>query len=170
MIFRQGPVFIDKVELLDEDGRDTRAFRFWGRLCIRVWYHCEGDIPEDSLGIALAVSRGGDMLTACNCTTSNVKLDSEAPGYHQASFRVRAGRHGFIEARIEPLQLNVGDYILSVGILGNVPLNVNFYELHQYYYSFCVLRGGMAFNGIHYPMVKWDHRPGAVPAAQAKCA
>src|SRR5205807_9775323 len=91
-----------------------------------------------------------------------VKLDSESPYYHQAPFRTQAGRTGYIEARIEPLQLNVGEYILTVGLVGNVPLNCNFYELHQYYYSFSVLRAGMPFNSAHYPMVSWEHRPGAV--------
>jgi ABC-type polysaccharide/polyol phosphate transport system ATPase subunit len=157
-VFRQGPVFIDKVELLDKDDNDARAFVFWESLRVRVWYHVEGDIPKDTLGLALAVNRAGDMVNCLHCNTTNVKLDAEGADYTTAPFRARPGRTGYIEARIEPLQLNVGEYVLSVGLLANYPLNVDFYELHQYVYSFTVLRGGQPFNSVFYPNVAWGHR------------
>ena len=83
-----------------------------------------------------------------------------SPPLDQESFRVRAGRHGYIEARIEPLQLNLGTYVISVGLLANQPYNVNFYELHQYVYKFGVARDGHPFNSLFYPQVHFEHRPG----------
>lgn len=162
LIFRQGPVVIDKVELLDRHGTDTRIFRFWESLRVRVWYRCEGDIPEDTLGMALALNRAGDMINVMHCNTTNVKLDEEAPAYERAPFRTRAARHGYLEACFDPLQLNVGQYVLTVGLLGNYVNNVNFYELHQYAYDLSVVRGGGAFNGVFYPQVEWRHCPGAL--------
>jgi ABC-type polysaccharide/polyol phosphate transport system ATPase subunit len=160
-VFRQGPVCIDRVEILDRTGKEANALLFWDPMRIRVWYHCEGDIPQDTLGMALAINREGDMLNVLHCNTTNVRLDKDFADYRQAPFRTRAGRQGYIEALIDPLQLNVGEYVLTVGLLANEPYNVDFYELHQYLYRFSVIRGGHAFNSIHYPMVTWDHRPGA---------
>jgi ABC-type polysaccharide/polyol phosphate transport system ATPase subunit len=165
MVFRQGPVCIDRVEILDKTGRETNAVRFWDPLRIRVWYHCDGAIPEETLGMALAINREGDMLNVLHCNTTNVRRDEEFADYRRAPFRSRAGRHGYLEAVIDPLQLNVGEYILTVGLLANEPCNVDFYELHQYLYRFSVLRGGHPFNSIHYPLVTWEHHPGATQSA-----
>ena len=158
MIFRQGPVLIDRVELLDKTGRPADIFRFQESLRVRVWYHCEGAVPEETLGVAMAVNRKGDMLSCMQFNTSNVKKDSEFTSYEQAPFRRRAGRTGYLEATIDPLQLNTGQYLLTVGLLANIPYNVNFYELHQYFYEFSVVRDGHVFDSVFYPMVSWDHR------------
>ena len=159
-VFRQGPVVIDRVELLNDQGEATRVFRFWDPMRIRVWYRCDGEIPEETLGLALAVNRESDWLNVMHFNTTDVKRDEEATGYDQAPFRLRAGPVGFLEARVDPLQLNVGQYVLTVGLLANVPGNVDFYELHQYMYPFAVIRGGHHFNSIFYPQVTWSHQPG----------
>ena len=160
-VFRQGPIRITQVQLLDGHDREAHAFRFWEPLRIRVWYRCDGEVPEESLGMAIAVHRASDMLNVLHCNTTNVKRDEEMRDYHRVPFRTRAGATGYIEARVDPLQLNVGEYLLTVGLLPNEPNNVDFYELHQYHYPFSVVRGGHAFNSIHYPMVHWEHQPGA---------
>jgi ABC-type polysaccharide/polyol phosphate transport system ATPase subunit len=157
-LFKQGPVFIDRVELLDGDGRQANVFRFWDALRIRVWYHCEGDSPEDTLGMAFTLSRAGDMLAVLQGNTTNTRRDDEFADYYRAPFRKQAGRTGYIEARIEPLPLNVGEYLLSVGLVGNVPGNADFYELHQYAYRLSVIRDGHGFSAVCYAPVTWEHR------------
>ncbi|MHC4910925.1 MAG: ABC transporter ATP-binding protein, partial [Planctomycetota bacterium] len=160
-VFRQGPVFIDAVELLDSDGNKTEAFRFWDSMTVRVHYRCEGEPPEDTLGMAIAVNRESDWLCVLHCNTTNVRRDEDFARYDHEAFRTRASRRGTIEAIIDPLQLNEGTYVLTVGLLANVPYNVDFYELHQYVYNFAVLRGGHLFNSTSYPMVRWEHASAA---------
>lgn len=168
-IFRQGPVVIEHVELLDNAGKPSQAFRFWDVLRIRVWYRCQGPIPEETLGMALTISRAGDLLPVLQGNTCNVRRDCEFASYRQAPFRRRAGRRGYLEARIEPLPLNVGEYLLSVGLLGNWPGNVDFYELHQYAYRFSVVRDGTGFSALCYAPVSWEHHI-VEPAETGACA
>jgi hypothetical protein len=86
-----------------------------------------------------------------------VKRDAEFADYDRAPFRKRAGRTGYLEAVMDPVQLNVGKYLLTVGLLANIPYNVDFYELHQYLYEFSVIRDGHSFCSVFYPQVTWAH-------------
>jgi len=172
-VFRQGPVLIDRVELLDRDDRPASAFRFWDSMRIRVWYHVEGDLPEETLGMAVAINRESDWLNVMHFNTTDSKRDEESARYDEAAYRLKVERAGCIEACVDPLQLNVGRYVVTVGLLANVPGNVDFYELHQYAYEFAVIRGGHHFNSIFYPQVKWKHLPGIAQnglTAQARSA
>jgi lipopolysaccharide transport system ATP-binding protein len=169
MIFRQGPIVIDAVELLDQDGQAATCFRFWESLRVRVWYRREGEPPpappNETLGMAVAVNRAEDWLCVMQFNTTNVMRYHDMPEYDAAPYRTAAARSGWLEARIEPLQLNVGQYVLTVGLLANIPYNNNFYELHQYCYQFSVIGAGRAFNSVFFPHVHWTHTPGVRPAA-----
>lgn len=160
-VFRRGPVFIDRVEFLNQAGLATDCFRVWESMTVRVTYHCDHDPPQESLGLAVAFNRAHDLVSVSQTSTSRVLRDSEVPVYHRAPFRLRPGRFGVIEARIDPIQFSDGQYIVSVGILPNIPSLSEFYEYHHYFYPITILRDGESlFGTAFYPMVTWTHTPG----------
>jgi ABC-type polysaccharide/polyol phosphate transport system ATPase subunit len=156
-VFRKGPVFIDEVEFLDALGRPATIFREFEPLRIRVHYHCEGALPEESLGLGIAINRESDLLLISNFSTSNVKRDEELADYAAAPFRKRPGRSGHLEAVLDPFQLHEGSYVLSLGLLANRPGNSEFYEYHHFGYRISVQRTGFPNGAIYYPQVRWAH-------------
>ena len=85
--------------------------------------------------------------------------------YHQAAYRRPAAAHGVFEVQINPLQLNAGEYVLSIGLLPNVNNEWFFYEYHHLSYPFQIVNVGQPFGGVFYPQVEWKHEP--VTPAQA---
>lgn len=159
-VYRRGPVFIDRVEFLDGVGRPATAFRRWEAITIRVWYYCEGEPPHETLGLALGIHRMGDMLRISHFSTSAVARDDELATYNQAPFRKPPGQTGYIEATINPIQLAEGEYWVSVGLLPNSPVLVEFYEQRLDFYPLTIIRDGRDLRGlIYYPLVKWNHQP-----------
>lgn len=165
VVFRRGPVRIRRVDFLDENGMPTTLFRLLGELRLRVHYTCDGPPPADSLGIAISINRADDLTTVNQFNTHCYGPQEDIPRYHQAEFRGQAGRSGVFEARLNPLQLNEGDYLLSVGLLPNVHDQWLFYEYHHHAYAFRVVNAGHPFNGPFYPQVRWIHE--AVDVAKA---
>lgn len=162
LVFRKGPVFIDKVQFLDRDGNETRAFRRWESLTVRVFYHCEGPIPEYTLGLALGIHRKNDLLRISHFSTMWVARDTDLNDYHQVEFRKRAGKTGMIEGIIDPIQLAEGEYLLSVGLAPNDPIMapVQFFEQRYEAYTITIIRDGHELDGlVYYPFVKWKHQP-----------
>ncbi len=158
VVYRAGPVFIDRIELLDDRGEMTTSFRTFGSMRVRVHYHVEGEIPKETLGMALAINRKYDLFPATQCYTQNLGPDEDIKAYGKAKHRQRPARRGFIEARISPVQLQPGDYILSVGLLANVPCNWEFYEYHHFGYDIRVTNPNDYFGAISYANVQWKHR------------
>ncbi len=161
-VFRRGPVFIDRVEFLDSAGQAADHFRTWDSMSVRVHYRCD-DPPEETLGLAVAINRSSDLSSVNQVSTCNVTRDTENADYHRAPFRLRAGRRGFIEARIDPIQLGEGRYLVSVGLLANRQNNTEFYEYHHFYYPLTILRDGYPFGSAYYPLVHWSHHPEESP-------
>jgi hypothetical protein len=160
VVFRAGPIFIDKVELVDAAGRPRSRFGVWDTLTVRVHYHCDGPIPVETLGMAIAINRKGDLLNVSQCYTQNVQPGEDPAAYDRpGTYRKRAGLKGVIEARIGPLQLQPSEYLLSVGLLPNIPCSWEFYEYHHLTYSFTVTSGADPIGAVVYAMVQWDHRP-----------
>ena len=158
-VFQGSPVRIDRVAFVDEEGNESAAFRMWESLRIRVHYSCPGEIPEPTLGMAVAINREHDLLSVCQFSTARVTRDTELRDYDGAPYRRRAGRSGVLEARLAPLQLADGDYIVSVGILPNAPNVVEFYDYHHYHYRITIVRDGSSLAGtVFYPVVSWRHQ------------
>ena len=158
-VFQGSPVRIDRVAFVDEEGNESAAFRMWESLRIRVHYSCPGEIPEPTLGMAVAINREHDLLSVCQFSTARVTRDTELRDYDGAPYRRRAGRSGILEARLAPLQLADGDYIVSVGILPNAPNIVEFYDYHHYHYRITIVRDGSSLAGtVFYPLVSWRHQ------------
>jgi ABC-type polysaccharide/polyol phosphate transport system ATPase subunit len=166
-VYRRGPVRITRVELLDGHGRPGDAFRVWDPMTVRVWYACDGPPPAQSLGLALAVNRASDVACVIQCNTHNFQHDDDMASYHEEPFRKAPAGSGFIEARMDPLQLCAGDYLLSVGLLPNLPLTWDFYEYHHLAYQFRVVSNGWAFGATFRPVVAWRHAPDATSAHAA---
>jgi ABC-type polysaccharide/polyol phosphate transport system ATPase subunit len=167
-VFRRGPVRIDAVEFLTADGTPAQTFRIWETMSIRVWYYCEGEPPGDTLGLAIGFHRDSDMSPVCQFSTARVTRDAELPDYEASAFRVRAGKTGYIEACMSPIQLADGSYLVSVGLLPNKPDVVEFYEFHYFFYRVAIVRDGYSLAGLaFYPMIGWSHAPCAVRSPDA---
>ncbi len=162
-VYRRGPVTIVRVEFLDKNGKDTRAFRIWESMTIRVWYRCDPDkIPEETLGLAIGINRQSDMISLSQFSTCNVRRDAEMKTYDQSPYRLKASTEGYVEAVIDPIQLGVGAYLFSVGLLPNIPGCSDFYEYHHFFYPLSILRDGFPlYNTAYYPWVRWHHEPDA---------
>lgn len=159
-VYRRGPIFIDRVELLDHAGRVGTVFRRWDAMTIRVWYRCAGQIPRETLGLAVGIHRVEDMLRISHFSTGFVAHDDELENYARVPFRQRPGVTGYIEAVINPIQLAEGEYWVSVGLLPNNPVLVEFYEQRLDFYPLTILRNGHELRGlVYYPLVSWNHQP-----------
>src|SRR5262249_8732300 len=139
VIYRRGPMRIRCVGLFDEKGRATTGFKQGGAMKVRGWYACEGPLPPETLGLAMAGNQRSDLMCVNQFNTHCYRTADEVQHYGNAPFRLRPGTEGVFEATIDPIQLRHGEYLLSVGLLPNIPDNWGFYEYHHHAYMFTVL-------------------------------
>jgi len=166
IVFRRGPIRIRRVDFIDENGRATTVFKHFGSMSIRVTYECDGPLPKESLGMALCINKPGDLASVNQFNTHCYRTDEDIVHYHQAKFRTPPAAHGVFEAHINPMQLNEGDYLLSIGLLPNIHGQWLFYEYHHLAYPFKVVNPGHPFGGSFAPLVEWKHEAQA-PAQAA---
>jgi hypothetical protein len=108
------------------------------------------------------------LAAICQFSTARVTRDVELATYEQAAFRVRAGMRGYIEARISPIQIADGSYLVSIGLLANKPDTVEFYEFRYLFYRLAIVRDGHSLAGVaFYPLVQWHHDPSPAAAVVA---
>ncbi len=158
-VFRRGPPIISRVEFLGGDGEPVRKLRPWDTFVIRVHYECSAPGPDDeTLGLAIGIQRKSDTMLVAQFSTVNPPRDEDMRDYDRAPFRTPYGKSGVIEARFENFELMAGDYLLSLGILPNLPGRAEFYEYHHQRYELVVLRGGYPSGAIFHPHVDWSHR------------
>jgi ABC-type polysaccharide/polyol phosphate transport system ATPase subunit len=158
-IFRRGPITIDKVSFLTADGVPRRVFRTWDHLVIEVAYSCpEDEIPFDTLGLAIAIERERDLLLVSQFSTVNF-AGYETP-HSKFSFKKLAKPKGVIGVKLPRVQLLEGQYIVSLGLLPNVPGRVDFYEYHHRVYKITILPAAYQSGAVFYPIAKWFHDPG----------
>lgn len=158
--FRRGPIVIDRISLRDADGSERYAFRTWEDIVIDVEYHCEGEIPEGTLGMAVGIERAKDLVLVSQVSTCNLSGNEALSfdlAYDEAPFRRRAGREGRVSLTLTANQLLAGDYILSIGLLENIPYNVEFYEYHHRVYKMRIVQTGYPSEALFFPIVKWEH-------------
>jgi Wzt C-terminal domain len=159
-IFRRGPIVIDDVSFTDETGKATTIFRTWDTMKVLVRYHCDGELPKETLGLAIGIERERDLLMMAQFNTIN-PAGNETDDYEDAPFRVRPGKTGVITATLPALQMLEGEYILSLGVQANTPGVVEFYEYHHRVYRFVIVPAGYPSGAVYYPTVEWGHQPGA---------
>jgi ABC-type polysaccharide/polyol phosphate transport system ATPase subunit len=156
-IFRQGPVVIDRVRFLGPDDTPRYVFRTWEDVVIAVDYHCDGVIPDESIGIAIGIERAVDLLLVAQFSTC-APAGNETGAYDEAPFRqIRAYPVGRICATLPRQQMLAGDYLVSIGLQANTPLNASFYEYHHQVYRIRILPTGYPSGAIFYPQVIWSH-------------
>ncbi|MBI3411949.1 MAG: ATP-binding cassette domain-containing protein [Planctomycetes bacterium] len=156
-IYKRGPIFIDKVQTLNGKGEETALLAPSDRLTIRIHYHCEGPPPTETLGMALSLNCKDDLFGVSQAYTQNLRPGETPASYVTAPYRRRAGPKGIFEATLSPLQLRPGEYLLSVGLVPNVPCNWEFYEYHHFGYELTVVSDGDDFGALTYANVKWEH-------------
>jgi lipopolysaccharide transport system ATP-binding protein len=155
-IFRRGPIVIDDVILSDDKGNPTTLFRTWETMRVTVRYHCDGDLPKETLGIGIGIERERDLLMMAQFNTVN-PAGNETGAYEDAAFRKQAGRTGEIGCVLPGMQMLEGDYLLSLGLLANVPGVVEFYEYRHRVYRFTIVPAGYPSGAVFYPTVEWLH-------------
>jgi ABC-type polysaccharide/polyol phosphate transport system ATPase subunit/SAM-dependent methyltransferase len=159
-IYRAGPIIIDLVELLNEKGKQTTQFSTFEKFTVRVHYHCNGTPPQETLGMAIALNRKHDLLGVSQCYTQNLEPHEDLKSYTQAPHRLPPAEQGTMEVTLNPLQLQPGEYLLSVGLLANIPCNWEFYEYHHFGYEIRVSNPSDTFGALTYARAKWRHVPG----------
>ena len=163
-IFRRGPLVIDSVTIGPGDGSSRQVLTTWEDLSFEVKYSAIAELPEETLGLAIAIEREYDLLLVAQFSTVN--LSGRETGYYDdAPFRVRPARSGTLSARIRSNQLLAGNYLVSLGILANRPMNSEFYEYRHRLYRLRIVPTGFPSGAVYYPIVEWDHRP--VDAAES---
>jgi ABC-type polysaccharide/polyol phosphate transport system ATPase subunit len=158
-VFKRGPIEITLVELLDGTGQKTWHCKVGMPITIRAHYRCNGAVPEESLGLAVAINQTDSLLCVCQFNTHCYADDADVLDYDRAPHRTRPGKQGVIEARINQVQLKPGNYYLSVGLLPNLHDSWQFYEYHHLAYRFHVAANGWASGGVFQPDIQWMHHP-----------
>ena len=149
-VLRRGPIFIDKFELLDHNRNTTTALISFKPYTIRIAYHCKGPLPEESLGIALSVNQDGDLAPIMQWYTHNILPTEAREQYNNATFRRPAYRRGVVELGFNHVPFRAGAYILSIGLLPNIPGAWQFWEYRHLYYRFTVSDGGLGIGAFVY--------------------
>lgn len=142
-LYRLGPILIDRVDLLDKNHLPTSRLTTLEPFKIRIRYRCEGPLPGDSLGVAIAINRKHDLWPAAQWFTQN-RLPGEVwDDYESASYRVKPAKSGEIEIDYRYLTLSAGEYLMSIGLMPNRPGVWQFYEYRHLFYEFSITDAGM---------------------------
>ncbi|WP_186418063.1 ATP-binding cassette domain-containing protein [Bosea sp. CS1GBMeth4] len=142
-IFRRGPVFIDSVEMLDALGELTTRLTLLKPFTLRIHYRVEGDVPEETLGVALAVNGRYDLSAVAQYFTQNIRPGETRDTYFDASDRKRPAEKGVVILEFDYTPFRKGEYFLSIGLVPNTPGTWEFYEYRHFYYPFSVDDAGM---------------------------
>ena len=161
-IFRRGPVHIDSVVVHNGNSVHRNVIKTWDDLIIDVSYSCDkDDIPIDTLGLAIGIEREADLLLVSQFSTVNLAGNETVP-YMEASFRKPAAPKGVIRAKLPRCSLLTGKYLLSLGLLPNIPGTSEFYEYRHRTYELNVVAGSFSPGGVYYPNVIWEHENSSV--------
>jgi lipopolysaccharide transport system ATP-binding protein len=155
-VFRKGPVHIDKVRIHNGDKIHRNVIRTWEDLVIEVEYSCnEDDLPIETLGLAIGIERESDLTLISQFSTANYAGNETVP-YREAPFRTHAGTRGIIRARLPNYSLLAGKYLLSLGLMPNIPGSSEFYEYRHRIYLLNVV-SALPPAAVYYPNVIWEH-------------
>jgi ABC-type polysaccharide/polyol phosphate transport system ATPase subunit len=158
LAYRKGPVVIEAVRFLASDGRQRRAFRTWEDIAIEVSYGCRKETPFDYLGLAIGIEREKDLVLVAQF--SSAQPSGKDFGFDlDETFLKRASNSGKLVARLSNIRMLEGDYLISLGILPNIPGQSDFYEYRHRAYRLKIVASGYSSGAIYYPEVNWKHEP-----------
>ena len=167
-VFRRGPVFIDHVELLNEANQPTTHLTLLRPFKVKVTYHVDGELPEDTLGVAMAINNKADLSSVAQYMTQNIRPTETRETYSEAPDREKPFRKGVITYCFDHMPFRKGEYIFSIGLLPNQPGGWNFYEYRHLFYTFTVDDVGMDLGAPMVLRARVVHHsleePGAEPA------
>jgi ABC-type polysaccharide/polyol phosphate transport system ATPase subunit len=160
LAYRKGPVIIDGVRFVAADGKQRRVFRTWEDINIEVSYTCaEEEIPYDFLGLAIGIERERDLVLVAQFSSAQPS-GRDFEGDFDESFLKRAGKSGKLLAQLSRNRMLEGDYLISLGILPNIPGHPSFYEYRHRAYRIKVVPAGYPSGAIYYPEIVWQHESG----------
>ncbi len=142
-VFRRGPVFIESVEMFDAAGEPSTRLTLLKPFSIRVRYRVEGDLPEVTLGVAVAVNGRHDLAPVAQFFTQNIRPTETRESYADAGDRRKAAGSGALTLHFPAVPFRKGEYFLSLGLLPNTPGSWEFYEYRHFHYIFSVDDAGM---------------------------
>jgi len=142
-VFRRGPVFIEGVEMFDAAGASSTRLTLLKPFSLRIRYRVEGDLPETTLGVAVAVNGRHDLAPVAQFFTQNIRPTETRESYADAADRKKAGRSGIVTLHFPAVPFRKGEYFLSLGLLPNTPGSWEFYEYRHFHYIFSVDDAGM---------------------------
>lgn len=166
-VLRRGPVLIDSVELLDHNRQATTILTSLRPFTLRISYHCDGPLPDQTLGVAIAVNQFGDLAPIMQWFTHNIRPTESRETYATAEFRKPPFRRGLIELDFANTAFRSGTYVLSVGLLPNVPGSWWFWEYRHFHLQFIVDDGGLGIGAFTYIEPHFLHVDLADDAASA---
>lgn len=168
-VFRRGPILIEKVTLLNNRGEPTSHLSFLDPYTIRVEYRCDGELPKETLGVAVAINQRSDLKPIMSWFSQNRLPDETPETYASAAFRKPPYRQGTIELRFPFAPFRPGEYFLSVGLLPNLPGTWSFYEYRHFFYTFSVEAPGFELGAPIFivPRVVNSERTSSEEGAQA---
>lgn len=155
-IFRRGPPIIKNIRFLDGGGNPQAMFRTWEDIRIEIEYVCDEGV-EDNLGVAVGIERERDLLLVAQFNSCNLS-GLEAQDAEVGAFLKRPAKTGILSVHLPQVQLMEGDYLVSIGILPNIPGHVEFYEYRHRVYRLRMIPAGYASGSIYYPLVQWSHK------------
>lgn len=142
-VFRRGPVYIDSVEMIDTDGNLTSRLTMLKPFTVKIRYHVEGDIPAETLGVALSVNGKHDLSSVAQFFTQNIRPFETRDVYKTSPDRKLPTRVGTLTLSYDYVPFRKGEYFLSIGLVPNIPGTWEFYEYRHFYYTFSVDDAGM---------------------------
>jgi energy-coupling factor transporter ATP-binding protein EcfA2 len=157
-VYRRGPVFIDRVRFLSESGQSETMFRTWDKFSICVDYRCDDEAPAETLGLAIGIEREHDLLLVSQFSTVNPSGHEQRDIATAKGLR-RAAKIGQFTVDLGELQLMEGDYLISLGLLPNIPGHVEFYEYRHRAYRVRIMPAGYASGAVFFPQVVFENRP-----------
>lgn len=164
---------IRSIRVIDGNGFSTPLFnigaarrtertylRFGQPFRLQVDYECVlPQLPDASCGVAAAFTRSSDMEHVMYFNTNYPHSDQEMQNYYGQEFRKYIGPRGMAEAYFARLQIRPDEYLLTVGIVPNLPSDHEFYELHYLQYPITVLSDGPGIPAAFYPNVNFKYKP-----------
>ncbi len=135
-VFRRGPVLIDHIELLNAENAATNRLIALEDFTIRISYRTTAAIPKETLGVALMINTYPDLIAVLQWNSQNMRPTETQSTYNQARFRPLCARSGKIDLKFSGVGFRPGPYLLSVGLLPNLPGIWEFYEYRHFYYKF----------------------------------
>lgn len=165
-VFRRGPVFIDSVEMFDAAGETSTRLTLLKPFSIRIRYRVGGELPEATLGVAVAVNGRHDLAPVAQFFTQNIRPTETRESYADSRDRKKAAGSGAVTLHFPAVPFRKGEYFLSLGLLPNTPGSWEFYEYRHFHYIFSVDDAGMDIGAPVFldASVSYEAAPSAGPA------